>query len=328
MKLHFSVFIKDSKRVDMYLSALFSDFSRSYIQKIIDNGQLKINWKELKKNKKISLWDVVEIEIIIKDSKVEPENLPLDIIFENWDFAVINKDPFLNTHPVPWEWWNSNTLVNAILYHIKDIWSIGWTKRPGIVHRLDKNTSGLILVAKNDSSMKELQEIIKLRKINKYYIAIVNWIFKEKNFKIQWDIWRDPNNRIKMTAKWWLNVKNALTFWEVLWYIEDKYTVLKVKIETWRTHQIRVHLSSIWYPIIWDEVYWKDKINKEALENFNSAENINPNNYLIYYNRGLLHKLSGNYNSAVIDFEKCISIHPDFIPAKHYKEKLEKQIQN
>lgn len=268
MKYHFSAYIEKKQRVDMYLSALFNDFSRSYIQKIIDKWQLKVNWNVLAKNKKIESKDEIEITIIKEKLDILPENLPLDIIFENSDFAAINKDAWINTHPVPWEGWNSWTLVNACLYHIKDLGTIGGTTRPWIVHRLDKDTSGLILIAKNDSSMKELQEIIKERSINKYYLAIVTGVIREKNFKVESMIWRDPHNRIKMTANGWLNAKNAISYWEVLWYIWEKYSVVKVKIETWRTHQIRVHLSSIGFPIIWDCVYWNKKANEDAKKVF------------------------------------------------------------
>jgi 23S rRNA pseudouridine1911/1915/1917 synthase len=110
--------------------------------------------------------------------------------------------------------------------------------------------------------MHYLSEIIKERKIEKYYITIVNWIIKEKKFKIESYIWRDPNDRQKMTALNPINPKIAITYWEVLDYIDNKYSLLKIKIETWRTHQIRVHLSSIWYPIVWDKVYGNSKINK------------------------------------------------------------------
>jgi 23S rRNA pseudouridine1911/1915/1917 synthase len=182
---------------------------------------------------------------------------------------VINKDAGINVHPVPWESWNKGTLVNGILHHCsKKLPSINWVERPGIVHRLDKDTSWLLLVAKTDFMMNYLAWIIKERKIKKNYIAIVDWIFKEKEFKIESYIWRDPNNRQRMTTKNPINPKIALTSWEVLEYIDDKYSVLKINIQTWRTHQIRVHLASIWFPIIWDKVYWNKKINEEVQEKY------------------------------------------------------------
>ena len=267
MNYYFSVFIEDQNRVDMYLSALFPLYSRSYIQKIIDRWEVKINWKIINKNLKIKNRDEIEIEIK-NDSIIwiEPEKMNLDIVYEDDNLIIINKDPWINVHPVPWEDWNKNTLVNWVLYHTRDkLPIISWEYRPWIVHRLDKDTSWIILVAKNDLMMNYLSWIIKERKIEKNYIAIVSWIFKDNDFRIESYIWRDPNSRIKMTTKSWLNPKLAITSWKLLWYIDWKYSVLKLHLETWRTHQIRVHLSSIWFPIIWDSVYWNKDVNQEVL---------------------------------------------------------------
>lgn len=268
MKYNFSYFWDKKIRVDMYLSALFNDFSRSYIQKMIDKGQLKVNGETLTKNKKISPKDELLLEIITEKLEILPQEIPLEIVYEDKNIVIVNKDAWMNTHPVPWEWGRENTLVNALLYHVKDLAGIGWVERPWIVHRLDKDTSWLIMVAKNDEMMSYLQKIIKDRQVDKYYVAIVDWIIKDEKFTIKWDIWRDPHSRIKMTTKWWLNAKHAVTHWEVLWYIDNSYTALKIKIETWRTHQIRVHLSSIWFPIIWDKVYGKIKTNKIVEQKF------------------------------------------------------------
>ncbi len=270
MEYKFCAFLDKKVRVDMYLSTLFPNFSRSYIQKIIDNNELKVNWKILNKNKKIKNKDELNLEIITKSlENIEPEKLNLDIIYEDENLLIINKDAWVNVHPVPWENWNKNTLVNWILYHCREnLPTINWVERPWIVHRLDKDTSWIILIAKNDKMMAYLSQIIKDRKIDKYYIAIVNWIIKEKKFKIESYIWRDPNDRQKMTTKNPINPKIAISYWEVLDYVDDKFSILKIKIETWRTHQIRVHLSSIWYPIIWDKVYWNIKVNKEVNEKY------------------------------------------------------------
>jgi len=267
---NFCTLIDKKQRVDMYLSALFKDFSRSYIQKMIDNDQLKVNWVVLNKNKKISPKDEIELEIKTeKLDEVLPEKMSLDIIFENNDILVINKDPWINVHPVPWENWNKNTLVNGVLYHCKnDLPTINWVERPGIVHRLDKDTSWVIMIAKNDKMMKELSELIKTKKVGKYYLAIVNGLIKEKEFKIESYIGRDPNDRKKMTIKSPVNPKEAITYGKLIDYIDNKYSLLMLKLETWRTHQIRVHLASIGYPIIWDKTYWNTKVNKEVLEKY------------------------------------------------------------
>lgn len=268
MKYFFCVLSDKQIRVDMYLSTLFSDFSRSYIQKIIDKGNVIINWKITNKNIKIKNKDLVEINIIIEKSEIKWEDITLDIVFEDENLIIVNKDSWINTHPVPWEDWKKWTLVNALLYHTKDLAVIGWVERPWIVHRLDKDTSWLIMIAKNDNMMKYLQDIIQKRKIDKYYIAIVNWIIKDKNFKVESYIGRHPTDKIKMTIKNPINWKIAITYGKVIDYIDNKFTLLELKIETWRTHQIRVHLASIWFPIIWDKVYWDTKVNKEVFDKY------------------------------------------------------------
>lgn len=268
MKYIFCVLSDKQIRVDMYLSTLFSDFSRSYIQKIIDKGHIIINWKITSKNIKIKNKDIVEINIIIEKSEIKWEDIAIDIVFEDENIIIVNKDAWINTHPVPWEDWKKWTLVNALLHHTKDLAVIWWVERPWIVHRLDKDTSWLIMIAKNDNMMKYLQDIIQKRKIDKYYIAIVNWIIKDKNFKVESYIGRHPTDKIKMTVKNPINWKIAVTYWKVIDYIDNKFTLLELKIETWRTHQIRVHLSSIGFPIIWDKVYWDNKINKEVFDKY------------------------------------------------------------
>jgi len=266
VKIKFCTVIEWKKRVDMYLSALFNDFSRSYIQKLIDKWDVKVNGKTISKNLKISNRDEIEIDIILeKLDEILPEDLNLDIIYEDENIVIINKEPWINVHPVPGEWWNSNTLVNWVLYHCKDnlptIWGV---ERPWIVHRLDKDTSWAIMVAKNDKMMAYLQTLFKEREnISKYYIAIVHWIVKNTNFTIESYIGRDPNNRLKMTTVNSLNPKIAISHWEVLGYIENKFSLVRIKIETGRTHQIRVHMASIGHFILWDTTYWNPKINIE-----------------------------------------------------------------
>lgn len=265
MKYNFCVIIEKPKRVDMYLSTLFNDFSRSYIQKMIDRWQVSVNGKNISKNLKIKDRDEISIEIVVeKLEEVLPEKMDFDILYEDKEILVLNKDAWINVHPVPWEWWNKNTLVNWVLEHCKDnLPSIWWVHRPGIVHRLDKDTSGVIMIAKTDVMMNYLSKIIKERDIDKYYLAIVIWKIKDTDIKIESFIWRDPNNRLKMTTLNPSNPKIAITYATVLEYIDNKYTLLKVKIETGRTHQIRVHLASIGYPILWDKTYWNVRVNKE-----------------------------------------------------------------
>ncbi|PIE85544.1 RNA pseudouridine synthase [Candidatus Gracilibacteria bacterium] len=265
MFFNFSVYSDKQRRVDIYLSDLFSDFSRSYIQKLISRGQVSVNGLVISNNIKIKNKDEIYIIIKLQALEILPEKIPLDIVYEDTNLLVINKESNINVHPVSGEGGKSGTLVNAVLYYLKDnLPSIGGFERPGIVHRLDKDTTGLIMIAKNDKMMNYLQDKIKKRQIGKYYIAIVAGIINDSQFKIESYIGRDPNNRIKMTVNNPVNPKIALTLGEVVKYIENKYTVLKLKIETGRTHQIRVHLSSIGFPVLGDKVYGNLKINKEV----------------------------------------------------------------
>lgn len=271
MNYNFCVLIKEkSKRIDMYLSILFHDFSRSYIQKMIDRWNVLVNSKQILKNIKIKNSDEIMIKIIIeKLNEVLPEKMNFDVIFEDREILVLNKEAKINVHPVPGFEGNKNTLVNGILYHCKNnLPSIWWIERPWIVHRLDKDTSWAILIAKTDKMMNYLSKIIKNRDIDKYYLAIVFGKIKTRNFKIESYIWRDPNNRLRMTITNPVSPKIAITYGEIIDYIDNKYTLVKIKIETGRTHQIRVHLASLWYPIIWDKIYWNIRINKEVATRF------------------------------------------------------------
>lgn len=269
MKYLFCCYIDKPQRVDMYLSALFSDFSRSYVQKLIDTEKVFINGKKLSKNKKIQRQDIVEIYVTITESKILAQDIPLEIIYEDNDFLLINKEAGINTHPTPGIEWKRGTLVNAVLHHCwNNLPVINGEQRPGIVHRLDKDTSGVIIIAKNDIAMKNISLKIKNREVDKYYIALVQWIVPEKKITITSYIWRHKHDRTRMTTVNPINPKEALTHGEVLWYIDNKITILYIKLETGRTHQIRVHLSSIGYPIIGDKVYGNQEENRKILQQY------------------------------------------------------------
>ncbi len=265
MNYNFSTYIEKPQRVDMYLSALFWELSRSYIQKLIDTGCVKINGGIVKKNLKLQSRDEVSIMEIIVSSEILAEDIPLDIVYEDENICIINKDPGINTHPVPGIEGKSWTLVNALLSHCKEkLPVISGEERPGIVHRLDKHTSWAIMIAKNDQMMHYLSDIIKNRSIKKYYIAIISWVLTQEKFTIKSEIGRHRTDKIKMTTKNPMNPKHAITHGQVLGYIDERYSILKIDLETGRTHQIRVHLASIGYPILWDTVYWNPKVNKHV----------------------------------------------------------------
>ena len=246
----------ENKRIDAYLSEKLEDTSRVAIQRLITNGKVLVNGKNIKSSYKVQTGDKIEVEEEIPvEVSLKAQDIPLDIIYEDNDIIVVNKPKGMVVHPA-----NGNpdgTLVNAIMAICKDSLSgIGGEIRPGIVHRLDKDTSGIIIVAKNDKAHINLSEQIKDHKVKKTYIALVRGIVKENEATINMPIGRNEKDRKKMAVT--KKGKEAITHFKVLQRY-DKYTLLQVNIETGRTHQIRVHLSQIGYPIVGDEVYSNGK---------------------------------------------------------------------
>ncbi len=245
------------KRIDSFIPIVQKDISRSMVQKLIEQNNIKVNGKETKHSYKLKLND--EIEIIIPKAKeidLKAQDIPLDVIYEDNDIIVINKTKGMVVHPA-----NGNpdgTLVNAVMNLCKDSLSgIGGEIRPGIVHRLDKDTSGAIIVAKNDKAHIALSEQLKNHEIKKTYLALVRGIIKENEATINMPIARSKKDRKKMDVD--KDGKEAITHFKVLERYKNKYTLLQINLETGRTHQIRVHLSHIGYPIIGDEVYSNGK---------------------------------------------------------------------
>lgn len=245
-----------NKRIDAYMSGKYEDISRVAIQRLLETGKILVNGKKVKASYKVQVNDKITME---EEKAVEIElkaqDIPVDIIYEDSDIIVVNKPKGMVVHPA-----NGNpdgTLVNAIMSICKDSLSgIGGEIRPGIVHRLDKDTSGILIVAKNDKAHINLSEQIKEHKVKKTYIALVKGIVKENNATINMPIGRSEKDRKKMAVT--KKGKEAITHFKVLKRY-DKYTLLEINIETGRTHQIRVHLSQIGYPIVGDEVYSKGK---------------------------------------------------------------------
>lgn len=246
------------KRLDKFLSDKMPDMSRSYIQRQIKDGKVSVNGKKVKSGYKLEVKDEVTLIIEpLKELTIEPENIPLDIIYEDEDIIVINKPKQMVVHPAPGHY--SGTIVNALLYHCKDSLSgINGVLRPGIVHRIDQDTTGVIVACKNDYAHRFIAEQLKVHSITRTYHAIVCNHVKEENGTIESTIGRHPVDRKKMA----MNVKNgkrAVTHYKVIDNLNNKYTYIECRLETGRTHQIRVHMASIGNPILGDKVYGPSK---------------------------------------------------------------------
>lgn len=241
------------KRLDAFLSEFFEDATRSYIQKLIDNQNVSIDGKnktksgnKLKGKEKIIV-KIPEDEVL----EVLPEDIPIDIVYEDEYMVVINKDPGVIVHPA--QGFYTGTLVNAVLFHIKDLSTINGVIRPGIVHRLDKDTSGLIVIAKNDVAHVKLTQMFKDKTIEKRYLCICKGNFKNDSGRIETLIGRDPRDRKKMAVVS-ENGKIAISNYEVIDSVPN-FSLVEVGIETGRTHQIRVHMKSLNHPIVGDTTY-------------------------------------------------------------------------
>jgi len=244
------------KRIDAHISIVEKEISRTAVQRLIEEEIITVNGKKTKASYKVQENDIIEIgENKPKEIKLKAEDIPIEIIYEDEDIIVVNKPKGLVVHPAVGN--PDGTLVNAIMAICKDSLSgIGGEIRPGIVHRLDKDTSGILIIAKNDTAHINLSEQIKNHEVEKTYIALVRGIVKENEATINMPIGRSTKDRKKMAVN--KNGKNAVTHFKVLNRYE-KYTLLEIKIETGRTHQIRVHLSHIGYPVVGDYTYSNGK---------------------------------------------------------------------
>ena len=247
------------ERLDKFIS-LVSELSRTLAAKMIDDGCVLVNGQAADKKLKLRIGDVVELEIPEpEDDRAEPENIPLDVVYEDDDIIVVNKPEGMIVHPAPGIY--TGTLVNALLYHCKGSLSgIGGVVRPGIVHRIDKDTSGLLVVAKNDFAHNALAAQIKVHAVSRIYVAIAMGNIKEDNGTIDKPIGRHPVDRKKMAVILNPAIKSreAITHYTVLErfaHPQGNLTLVECKLETGRTHQIRVHMSSCGHPLLGDEVY-------------------------------------------------------------------------
>ena len=242
------------KRIDVFLQNNISDKSRAFIQKLIDDKNITVNNKICTKSSlKLKGNEIIEVSIPEEIPKeILPENIPLNIVYEDNDIAIINKPANLTVHPA--QDIISGTLVNGLLFHFSTLANIETDKiRPGIVHRLDKNTSGLIVIAKTNIAYEKLIYKFKTKNIRKTYLAICKGNFKEKSGRIENLIGRDPNERKRMAVVE-INGKPAISNYEVIDEVQD-FSLVKVNIETGRTHQIRVHMKYLNHPILGDDTY-------------------------------------------------------------------------
>lgn len=240
-------------RLDKYLAEQFPEQTRSYLQKLIKDGEVLVNGKKVKTGYQLSCGDEVSVTIPEpKELDVEPQKMDLDIVYEDEDVILINKPKGMVVHPAPGH--TTDTLVNGLLYHCKDQLSgINGVARPGIVHRIDRDTTGILIVCKNDMSHNHIAEQLKEHSITRKYRALVHGNLKDDQGTVEGPIGRHPVDRKKMAINE-RNGKPAVTHYTVLERFGN-YTFIECQLETGRTHQIRVHMSSIGHPLVGDEVY-------------------------------------------------------------------------
>lgn len=240
------------ERVDKFLASVQDDWSRSQLQGWIKDGLLFVNGKSVKGNYRLQEDDEVVLHVPpARELNIEPENIPLDIVYEDSDVIVVNKPRGLVVHPAPGHY--SGTLVNALLYHCQDLSGINGVLRPGIVHRIDKDTSGLLMVAKNDKAHESLARQLKDHTVTRRYVALVHGVISHDKGTIDAPIGRDPKNRQQMAVVFEYS-KPAVSHFVVLERFKE-HTLVELKLETGRTHQIRVHMKYIGHPLVGDPKY-------------------------------------------------------------------------
>ncbi|WP_457622042.1 RluA family pseudouridine synthase [Persephonella sp.] len=282
----------DKKRLDQFLSSVYPEYSRSYFQKLIRDGYVFDNSKEIKKPS-YKVREGQEITLVVpppENLEIEPENIPIDVLYEDEDIAVVYKPAGMVVHPSPGH--TSGTLVNALLYHFKNISEYGGRERAGIVHRLDKDTAGVMIIAKSEFAHKELQKQFQERTVDKRYIAVVTGMIQRNHGFIDLPIGRSIHNRKKMGTEA-TNLRDALTeYWVNKRSESENLTVVDIKLHTGRTHQIRVHFSAIGHPLFNDKVYGfkKSQLRSDRLKDLADKVRYHA---LVAYRIGFSHPRTG-----------------------------------
>lgn len=247
----------EDERIDKVITASLENMSRSFIQKYIKEGLCLVNGKSVKANYRVKALDTISLQVrdaVVPD--IEPENIPLDILYEDDQLLIVNKPKGMVVHPAAGHY--TGTLVNAVMFHCKDSLSgINGVLRPGIVHRIDKDTTGSLIVCKTDYAHNDIAAQLKVHSITRKYRAIVHGVIKEERGMVDAPIGRDEKDRLKMAVNRH-NGKDAVTHYQVLKRFKD-YTYIECELETGRTHQIRVHMASIGHPLLGDNVYGRKK---------------------------------------------------------------------
>ena len=239
-------------RIDKFLTDELTDYSRSYIQKLLNNGFITVNSKPIKANSKLKSDDIIDIDIPEPEIiEIVPKDIPINIVYEDKDIIVVDKPKGMVVHPAPGHY--DDTLVNALMYYCKDLSTINGVMRPGIVHRIDMDTSGLLVICKNDTAHRIMSEKFKIHDINRIYTAICHNHFKEPEGTIDKPIARHRTDRKKMAID--ERGRRAVTHYKVIESLKDNMSLIECKLETGRTHQIRVHMASINHSLLGDEIY-------------------------------------------------------------------------
>ena len=295
--IEIKVTTNDNIRLDKYL-VNNTEFTRNKVINLINNGHILVNNKCPKVSYLVKENDIITIEEVSEEVDIIPENIPLDIIYEDEYLMVVNKPSGMVTHPAPGNY--HGTLVNALMYHCNKLSSVNGTIRPGIVHRIDADTSGLLLIAKNDEVHNDLAKQISEKTVVRKYICLVHGIINEDTATIDAPIGRDAKNRKKMavTAE---NSKNAITHIKVLARYKDS-TLIECTLETGRTHQIRVHMNYIHHPVVNDPVYGYNKMDDELFGQMLHAKEI-----------GFIHPITKEFLDFTVDppkkFEEILEIY-------------------